>query len=80
MASFNLLFDVKLFAAVRVQLDATDQRDAIRRAREALAEQLECVDLGIVAERDGMIIAIREASPNDDGADLVEVNGEAPDE
>lgn len=79
MTTFNLLFDVKLFAAVRVELEAGTEREAVQAARAALAEQLECIDLGIVADRGGIKIAIREASP-DGEHDLVEVNGEEPEE
>lgn len=77
MASFNLLFDVKLFAAVRVNLEAESEHEAVERARAALEKQLDCINLGIVAEHEGVEIAIREASP-DGEHDLVEVNGEEP--
>jgi hypothetical protein len=71
-ASHEYLFDVKLFAAFRVKAASEEE------ARSMLAKALDCATVNCGAWPDGSPI-IAEASLDDDPPDLVEIDGETPD-
>ena len=64
----NYLFDVKLFAAIRV--DAASEKDA----REKLALALDCAS--VTVEIGGATTTFEVSADGD--ADLVEIDGESP--
>lgn len=65
----NFLFDVKLFATVR--LDAIDEP----AARRKLAEMIHNASLSVVLNSEGFEFEVSQ----DGEADLIEIDGEAPD-
>lgn len=64
------MFDVRLFAAIRVMAPS------VKEARRILREKLECADCNGGAWDDGSPILF-EASVDDDELPLIEVDGES---
>lgn len=78
MKTYEMLFDVKLWAGVRVKGDADNKKEALARAREAIRQNVDTVDLGMVIEEQGMTVTLTEASSEGD-FDLVELTEDGED-
>lgn len=77
----NIAFDVKLFAVVRVDVpDGMDRKAAIALARNAIREEMDCLDVYQEIKCTGpdgeeIRIVMTEASA-DEELDLFEIDGE----
>lgn len=70
MEQHEYLFDIKLFASLRVKAES------VVEARKLLASVLDCAEVNCGEWPDGSPI-VGEASLDDDDPDLIEIDGEA---